>query len=613
MAHFHGFTGGKGGGSYANIVREKYRELDKYKSDVDESKSLENFDLVGRFKNADEVINYVEGEFKNVIGCNYMEQPKNMRDPEKGRKPLANLVVTLPRELFDEWTDGPTTKQVDWYDEKTDSVVKKEVGLKTYERNTTPEMRENIRGFGAHVLDFLETQGFEKENILYGMVHMDEGTPHVEVGILCKTQSMQSIKNADGKRVKGADGKYLKAMRDTISYGNAIPQKAKMRKFHENFDEYMAGVYGKKGLILTGATKGNKTAEEMREYREEQANINAQQVALRKMREEAENAKQSAKFSAQAELKGVMDSVKSYSETVTAEVNAKSESVERASEMLIARTRKMVSSEVASMNVQKSELASSESAIFSTSENVENTSLSVAMVSENVQSEKAVQTAYASTLEHKEERLSATALALATKSAEIEEKSLRADNMLKKAEKEKAVQTAYANTLAITSERLSATASALATRSETVEQRSIHVNNVLKTATEEHEKAQEHKAWVKTALERFDSLREKANNYLSSLKEWIKGEKEEEEKENKRLISIATAAVMDLEQSGALQSIADDIRNKANEHMDNLETVVTTDPDDIAIDPSQFETPEQAEKIDFSQFEIKPKQNQRTL
>lgn len=561
MAHFHGFTGGKNGGSYANIVREKYRELGKYKSDVDESKSLENFDLVGRFKNADEVINHVEKEFESVVGCEYMKQPKNMRDPEKGRKPLANLVVTLPRELFDAWTDGPTTKTVDWYDEKTDSVIKKEVGLKTYERNITPEMRENIKGFGSHVLDFLETQGFEKENILYGMVHMDEGTPHVEVGILCKTQSMQSVKGEDGKRVKGADGKYLKAMQDTISYGNAIPQKAKMSKFHENFDDYMANVYGKKGLILTGATKGNKTAEEMREYREEQANINAQQVALRKAREDAENAKKNAKISVQAELKGVMDSVKSYSETVTAEVSAKSESVERASETLVARTRELISSEVASMNVQKSELASSERAIFSTSETVMNTSLSVVMMSENVQSEKAVQTAYGSTL-------------------------------------------------ATAGERLSATASEVAMRSESVEQQSIQASNMLKSATEESKKAQEHKAWVKTALERFDGLREKANSYLSNLKDWIKGEKEEEEKENKRIISLVTAHIMDMEQSGALKSIADSLKAEASEHMDNLETVVTTDPNDIAIDPKQVEAPEE---LDFSQFEVKPKQNQQTL
>ena len=564
MAHFHGFTGGKNGGSYANIVREKFRELDGYKSDVDESKSLENFDLVGRFKNADEVINHVEKEFESVVGCEYMKQPKNMRDPNKGRKPLANLVVTLPRELFDAWTEGPTTKQVDWYDEKTDTVVKKEVGLKTYERNVTPQMRENIKGFGSHVLDFLKSQGFEEENILYGMVHMDEGTPHVEVGILCKTQSMQSVKGEDGKRVKGADGKYLKSMQDTISYGNAIPQKAKMRKFHEDFDEYMANVYGKKGLILTGATKGNKTAEEMREYRKEQENINAQQIALYKAREDAKNAEQNARLSVQAELKGVMDSVKSYSETVTAEVNAKSESVERASETLIARTRKAVSSEVASMNVRKSELASSESAIFSTSETVMNTSLSVNVMSENVQSEKAVQTAYASTLERTGERLNATASALATRSAEVEEKSLRADNVLKQAEKEKA-------------------------------------------------EAKEHKAWVKTALERFSGLREKANGYLDSLKDWIKGEKEEEEKENKRLISLATAHIMDMEQSGALKSIADAVRDEAQEHMDNLETVVSTDPNDIAIDPKQIETPEQAEELDFSQFEVKPKQNQITL
>lgn len=561
MAHFHGFTGGKGGGSYANIVREKYRELGKYKSDVDESKSLENFDLVGRFKNADEVISYVENEFESVIGCEYMKQPKNMRDPKKGRKPLANLVVTLPRELFDQWTDGPTTKTVDWYDEKTDTVVKKEVGLKTYERNITPEMRENIKGFGSHVLNFLESQGFEKDNVLYGMVHMDEGTPHVEVGILCKTQSMQSVKGEDGKRVKGADGKYLKSMQDTISYGNAIPQKAKMRKFHEDFDEYMANVYGKKGLILTGATKGNKTAEEMREYRKEQENINAQQVALRKAREDAENAKTNAKISVQAELKDVMASVKTYSETITSEVDAKSESVERASETLIARTRQLISSEVADINVRKSELASSESVISSTSQTVENTSLNVALMSETVQSEKAVQTEYASTL-------------------------------------------------ATAGERLSATATAVAMRSESVEQQSIQASNMLKSATEESKKAQEHKAWVKTALERFDGLREKANSYLSNLKDWIKGEKEEEEKENKRIISLATAHIMDMEQSGVLKSIADSLKAEASEHMDNLETVVTTDPDDIAIDPKQVEAPEE---LDFSQFEVKPKQNQRTF
>lgn len=558
MAHFHGFTGGKNGGSYANIVREKYRELDGYKSDVDQSKSLENFDLVGRFKNADEVINHVEKEFESVVGCEYMKQPKNMRDPNKGRKPLANLVVTLPRELFDAWTDGPTTKEIDWYDEKTDTVVKKEVGLKTYERNITPEMRENIKSFGAHVLDFLETQGFEKENILYGMVHMDEGTPHVEVGILCKAQSLQSVKDENGKRVKGADGKYLKAMQDTISYGNAIPQKAKMRKFHESFDDYMAGVYGKNGLILTGATKGNKTAEEMREYREEQANINAQQVALRKAREEAENAKTNAKISVQAELKNTMDAVAQYSESVTTKVVAQSEAVKHTSETIAMRARSMQSSTVASLSAQKSELASSESAISSTSEMLVNTSLSVNVMSENVQSEKAVQIAYASELGHTEERLSATASALATRSAEVEQKSLHADNVLKQAEKEKA-------------------------------------------------EAQEHKTWVKTALERFDGLREKANSYLDSLKDWIKGEKEEEEKENKRLISLATAHIMDMEQSGALKSIADSLKEEANEHMDNLETVVETDPDDIAIDPTQFETP-----IDFSQFEIKPN-NQKTL
>ena len=167
--------------------------------------------------------------------------------------------------------------------------------------------------------------------------------------------------------------------------------------------------------------------------------------------------------------------------------------------------------------------------------------------------------------------------------------------------------------MARTDERLSATASALATRSAEVEQKSLHADNVLKQAEKEKAEAQEHKAWVKTALERFSGLREKANSYLDSLKDWIKGEKEEEEKENKRIISIATAHIMDMEQSGALKSIADAVREEAQEHMDNLETVVSTDPNDIAIDPKQVETPEQSEELDFSQFEVKPKQNQQTF
>ena len=66
-----------------------------------------------------------------------------------------------------------------------------------------------------------------------------------------------------------------------------------------------------------------------------------------------------------------------------------------------------------------------------------NTSLSVGMVSENVENEKAVQTAYASELARTDERLSATASALATKSAEVEQKSLHADNVLKQSGKRK--------------------------------------------------------------------------------------------------------------------------------------------------------------------------------
>lgn len=186
------------------------------------------------------------------------------------------------------------------------------------------------------------------------------------------------------------------------------------------------------------------------------------------------------------------------------------------------------------------------------------------------------------------------------------------ENRIKSTKKTFALAERWTCELAHTDERLSATASALATRSVEVEQKNLHADNVLKQAEKEKAEAQEHKAWVKTALERFSGLREKANSYLDSLKDWIKGEKEEEEKENKRLISIATAHIMDMEQSGALKSIADAVREEAQEHMDNLETVVSTDPNDIAIDPSQFETEEQAEQLDFSQFEVKPNK-QHTL
>lgn len=270
MANFKGYSGG----NMENIVAEKFRELDSYNNAVHPEYTKNNYELLGRFKSSEEVSEYVYSEFEKVKGIDYYDQPKNMREGDKAVNCLVNLVVNLPQELMDEWTVK---------DEDKDKPA--------CERDFGEEGRAKIREFGGHVLDFLKTQPFG-EDLLYAQMHMDETTPHVEVGFFPRAKGKKPVLDADGhkiqtgtREIKHKDGSvtvrktYLQEDCDTVSSAKVL-SKTYLQDFHKDLDAYMTEVYGVPKLFHNGRTMGNKTLEEYKQMKDQQNELDSRENSL---------------------------------------------------------------------------------------------------------------------------------------------------------------------------------------------------------------------------------------------------------------------------------------------------------------------------------------------
>lgn len=270
MANFKGYSGG----NMENIVAEKFRELDSYNNAVHPEYTKNNYELLGRFKSSEEVSEYVYSEFEKVKGIDYYDQPKNMREGDKAVNCLVNLVVNLPQELMDEWTVS---------DEDKDKPA--------CERDFGEEGRAKIKEFGGHVLDFLKTQPFG-DDLLYAQMHMDETTPHVEVGFFPRAKGKRPVLDADGhkiqvgtREIKHKDGSvtvrktYQQEECDTVSSAKVL-SKTYLQDFHKDLDAYMTKVYGVPKLFHNGRTMGNKTLEEYKAMKEQTNALDSRENAL---------------------------------------------------------------------------------------------------------------------------------------------------------------------------------------------------------------------------------------------------------------------------------------------------------------------------------------------
>lgn len=193
MAHLDKFTRTDSRG----VLKEAYRELRKYKNNVDTSLSMNNYSMES-IKSSKEALKRVDARCAEVMNGRKMQKQTNV---------IVSCAYTLPEYFYD--------KPVD----------------------------EQRKCFDA-VYRFIQDR-YGKENVIDGVVHNDETTPHMTVYTVPVTTSR-------------------KTGNITVSSASLCTQK-EFNTFHKDLESYMEKEFGVKGLALNGRTKGNFTLEELKE------------------------------------------------------------------------------------------------------------------------------------------------------------------------------------------------------------------------------------------------------------------------------------------------------------------------------------------------------------
>lgn len=193
MAHLDKFTRTDSRG----VLKEAYRELRKYKNNVDTSLSMNNYSMEG-IKSSKEALKRVDARCAEVMNGRKMQKQTNV---------VVSCAYTLPEYFYDKPAD------------------------------------EQRKCFDA-VYRFIQDR-YGKENVIDGVVHNDETTPHMTVYTVPVTTSR-------------------KTGNITVSSASLCTQK-EFNTFHKDLESYMEKAFGVKGLALNGRTKGNFTLEELKE------------------------------------------------------------------------------------------------------------------------------------------------------------------------------------------------------------------------------------------------------------------------------------------------------------------------------------------------------------
>lgn len=205
MAHLDKFTRTDSRG----VLKEAYRELRKYKNNVDTSLSMNNYSMEG-IRSSKEALKRVDARCAEVMNGRKMQKQTNV---------IVSCAYTLPEYFYD--------KPVD----------------------------EQRKCFDA-VYRFIQDR-YGKENVIDGVVHNDETTPHMTVYTVPVTTSR-------------------KTGNITVSSASLCTQK-EFNTFHKDLESYMEKEFGVKGLALNGRTKGNFTLEELKE----RTRVKEEQVLLK--------------------------------------------------------------------------------------------------------------------------------------------------------------------------------------------------------------------------------------------------------------------------------------------------------------------------------------------
>lgn len=200
----------------APIVKEATRQLSSYKNKVDLSRSHMNYTLVGG-EDYKSIAQSVDKRIRDVMGSKIKAQTKaNMR-------PLGTWVITLPQELK---------------------------GL--------PE--EEQRRFFEVCTDFVKNR-YGEDNVAYAIVHNDETTPHIHIGVIPACVSRKT-----GKMTVSAASMF---------------DKNDLNTYHDDLDAVIAREFGQAGLMKNGRTKGNYTLDEMNERDRIKAELDEREKGVR--------------------------------------------------------------------------------------------------------------------------------------------------------------------------------------------------------------------------------------------------------------------------------------------------------------------------------------------
>lgn len=210
------------------VMKEYYRELEHYKNNVDVSKIGLNYCIEC---NADNELHHYynrrSGPAAHSFEYRYSKIEHSNRKDAVG---MVDWVVTLPEEL----------------------------------KNASEEKQKEFfyYVYGNTVLRY------GMNNVLPGIVHNDETTPHIHIPVI------PVVKEKDSQRVCAK--KFL--------------NRNELRDYQVNLDYVIEKIYGFKNAILNGRTKGNYSLEELKERTkketqlhelEETINQRAEQLLIR--------------------------------------------------------------------------------------------------------------------------------------------------------------------------------------------------------------------------------------------------------------------------------------------------------------------------------------------
>lgn len=246
MAHLDKFTRTDSRG----VLKEAYRELRKYKNNVDTSLSMNNYSMEG-IKSSKEALKRVDARCAEVMNGRKMQKQTNV---------VVSCAYTLPEYFYDKPAD------------------------------------EQRKCFDA-VYRFIQDR-YGKENVIDGVVHNDETTPHMTVYTVPVTTSR-------------------KTGNITVSSASLCTQK-EFNTFHKDLESYMEKEFGVKGLALNGRTKGNFTLEELKERTRVKEEQDKREKGLDAKLQETEDAKKE-----QALLKAKVESEKEQLNKDKADFQAK--------------------------------------------------------------------------------------------------------------------------------------------------------------------------------------------------------------------------------------------------------------------------------------------------